>query len=65
MCNRLLMAAEWEHVEQITGNTNEVEVWSLFDQPSKPLEAEMEVGGDKKLHGFGQNSFKAVEMSSL
>ena len=22
-----------EHVEQITGNTNEVEVWSLFDQP--------------------------------
>ena len=23
-----------EHVEQITGNINEVEVWSLFDQPT-------------------------------
>ena len=65
MCNRLLMAAEWEHVEQITGNTNEVEVWSLFDQPSKPMNAEMKVGGDKKLHGFGKCSSKVVEMSSI
>ena len=24
-----------EYVEQITGNANEGEVWSLFDQPSK------------------------------
>jgi hypothetical protein len=24
-----------EHVEQITGNTDEVEVWSLFNQPAK------------------------------
>jgi len=34
-----------EHVEQITGNTNEVEVWSLFDQPMKPVKAEVEIGG--------------------
>ena len=46
-------------------NANEVEVWSLFDQPSKPLEAEMKVGGDKNLHGLEKNSFKVVEMSSL
>ena len=26
-----------EHVEQITGNTNEEEVWRLFDQPTKPV----------------------------
>jgi hypothetical protein len=36
-----------EHVEQITSNTSEVEVWSLFDQPLKPVKAEMKVGGDK------------------
>jgi hypothetical protein len=24
-----------EHVEQITGNADEVEVWRLFDQPAK------------------------------
>jgi hypothetical protein len=65
MSNRLLMAAEWEHVEQITGNTYEVEVWSLFDQPSKPVKAEIKVGGDKKLHGSGKCSFKVVEMSSI
>ena len=35
-----------EYIEQITGNTNEVEVWRLFDQPSKPVKAEMKVGGD-------------------
>jgi hypothetical protein len=34
-----------EHVEQITGNANEVEVWSLFDQPAKPVKAEVEIGG--------------------
>jgi hypothetical protein len=34
-----------EHVEQITGNTNEVEVWSLFNQPAKPVKPEMKVGG--------------------
>ena len=34
-----------EHIEQITGNTNEVEVWSFFDQPSKPVKAEMEISG--------------------
>ena len=54
-----------EHIEQITGNTDEVEVWRLFDQPTKPVKAEMKVGCQKKLHGFGKNSFKAVEMSSL
>jgi hypothetical protein len=42
-----------EHVEQITGNTDEVEVWRLFDQPTKPVETEMKVGGDKKLHAVG------------
>ena len=54
-----------EHVEQITGNTNEIEVWSLFDQPTKPLKAEMKVGCDKKLHGFGKCLSKVVEMSSI
>jgi hypothetical protein len=39
-----------EHVEQVTGNTNKVEVWRLFDQPTKPVKAEMKVGGDEKLH---------------
>jgi hypothetical protein len=34
-----------EHVEQITGNTDEVEVWSLFDQPTKPVKAIMEISG--------------------
>jgi hypothetical protein len=43
-----------EHVEQITSNANEVEVWSLFDQPSKPVKAEMKVSGDKEFHGFGE-----------
>ena len=41
-----------EHVEEITGNTDEVEVWRLFDQPTKPMKAEMEVGCQKELHGF-------------
>ena len=54
-----------EHVEQITGNTNEVEVWSLFDQPPKPVKAEMKIGCQKELHGFGKWSFKVVEMSSI
>jgi hypothetical protein len=43
-----------EHVEEITGNTNEVKVRSLFDQPLKPLKAEMKVGGKKEFHGFGK-----------
>jgi len=43
----------FEHVEQITGDAYEVEVWSLFDQPPKPVKAEMKVGCQKKLHGFG------------
>jgi hypothetical protein len=30
-----------EHVEQITGNTNKVEVWSLIAQPAKPMKPEM------------------------
>jgi hypothetical protein len=34
-----------EHVEQITGNANEVEVWSLYDQPSERLKAIMEISG--------------------
>jgi hypothetical protein len=34
-----------EHVEQITGNANEVEVWRLFDQPTKPVKTEMEISG--------------------
>jgi hypothetical protein len=34
-----------EHVEQITGNSNKVEVWRLFDQPPKPVKAEMEISG--------------------
>ena len=54
-----------EHVEQITGNTNEVVAWRLFDQPSKPVKTVVEIGGDKELHGFRKNSFKVVEMSSL
>jgi hypothetical protein len=47
------------------GNANEVEVWRLLDQPTKPGKAEMKISGYKELHGFGQNSFKVVEMSSL
>jgi hypothetical protein len=39
-----------EHVEQITGNANEVEFWSWFDQPTKPVKPEMNVGGDKDFH---------------
>ena len=54
-----------EHIEQITGNTDEVEVWRLFDQPTKPVKPEMKVGCQKELHGFGKCSFKVVEMSSL
>jgi hypothetical protein len=34
-----------EHIEQITGNTDEVEVWSLFDQPSKPVKVVVEISG--------------------
>jgi hypothetical protein len=34
-----------EHVEQITGNTNEIKIWSLFDQPTKPVKAEVEIAG--------------------
>jgi hypothetical protein len=30
-----------EHVEQITGNANKVKVWSLFNQPAKPVKTEM------------------------
>ena len=55
----------FEHVEEITGNADEVEVWRLFDQPTEPVKAEMKVGCQKKLHGFRENSFKAVERSSL
>jgi hypothetical protein len=34
-----------EHVQQITGNANKVEVWRLFDQPTKPVNAIMEISG--------------------
>ena len=34
-----------EHVEQITGDANEVEILRLFDQPTKPVKAEMEISG--------------------
>ena len=54
-----------EHVEQITGNTDEVVAWGLFDQPTKPVNAEVEVGGQKKLHGFWKSLFIVVEMSSI
>jgi hypothetical protein len=54
-----------EQVEQITGDTDEVEVWSLIDQPPKPVKAEMEVGGDEELHRFGKWSYKVVEKSFI
>ena|ERR1700730_14680615 len=54
-----------EHVEQITGNTDKVEFGSLFDQPSKPVKAEMKVGGDQDLHALGGFSFKVFEMSGI
>ena len=34
-----------EHVEQITGNTDEVVIWRLFYQPPKPVNAEVKIGG--------------------
>jgi hypothetical protein len=43
-----------EHVEQITGNADKVEVWSLFDQPPKPKKAELKVGCQKEPHGPGK-----------
>jgi len=54
-----------EHVEQITGNTNEIEIWSFFDQPTKPVNAIVEIACQKKLHGFRKSLFKVVEMSSI
>jgi len=33
-----------EHVEQVSGDANEVKVWSLFDQPTIPVKTEMKVG---------------------
>ena len=54
---------ELEHVEQITGNTNEIVAGRLL--PPKPAKAEVEIGCQKKLHGLGKCSSKVVEMSSL
>ena len=47
-----------EHVKEITGNTDEVEISRLFDQPPKPVNAIMEIGGDEEFHGFEKWSFK-------
>jgi hypothetical protein len=54
------MGLRREHVQQITGNTNEAEVWSLFNQLAKPMKAEIKVGGDQNLHGSGKCSFEFV-----
>jgi hypothetical protein len=43
-----------EHVEQITGNADEVEVWSLFNQPPKPVNATVQISGKKNFIGFGK-----------
>ena len=54
-----------EQVEQITGDTDEVEVWSLFNQPPKPVNAIVQISGKKKLHWFREKLVLAVEMSSV
>ena len=34
-----------EHVEQITGNTDEVIIWRVSYEPPKPVNAEVKIGG--------------------
>jgi hypothetical protein len=46
-----------EHVQQITGNANEVVTRSLFEQSSKPVKPEMKVGGNKEFHALTENPF--------
>jgi len=36
---------ELEHVEQVACNTNKIEIPCLLDEPSKPVDAEVKVGG--------------------
>ena len=45
-----LRGLDLEHIEQITGNTDEVVPWRLFDQPTKPINAEVKIGGQEKFH---------------
>src|SRR5258708_37387606 len=45
-----------EHVEQITGNTDEVVVRRLLDQPPKPVNAKVKIGGKKKFHWSTEKS---------
>jgi hypothetical protein len=40
-----LRGLDLEHIEQISGNTDEVVPWRLFDQPTKPVNAEMKISG--------------------
>jgi hypothetical protein len=46
---------EIEHVEQIACDTNKIEIPGLLDEPTKPVDAEVKIGGDKKLHRFSEN----------
>ena len=46
-------------------NTDEVVVWRLFYQPTKPVNMEVEIGGLKKLHGLWEILVQVVEMSSI
>jgi hypothetical protein len=39
-----------EHVEEITGNTDEFEVWRLFDQPTEPENTVVEISCKKDFH---------------
>ena len=34
-----------EHVEQITGNTDQIVIWRLLYQPPKPVNAKVKIGG--------------------
>ena len=34
-----------EHVQQISRDTDEVEVWSFLDQPTKPVKAIVQISG--------------------
>src|ERR1700692_1357749 len=52
-------------IEQISGDTDEIVAWRLFDQPTEPVNAVVEIGCQKKLHGFGECSLKVVKMSSI
>jgi hypothetical protein len=44
-----------EHVEQVACNTNKIEIPGLLDEPSKPVDAEVKISGNKELHRFGKS----------